>query len=97
MQLQFSRQYDHDLDRLYAFLINNKATLKTADRAILTIKNAAKNLLTNPETGTSLGDALDRRELYIRFGKNGYTLRYVLDYDASIIRILRVWHSRENR
>ncbi len=97
MQLQFSRQYDHDLDRLYAFLIDNKATLKTADRALLTIKDAAKSLLTSPEIGTSLGDAFDRRELYIRFGKNGYTLRYVPDYDANVIRVLRVWHSREDR
>ena len=42
MKLAFSRQADNDLDRLFSFLIKNKASLNTADKAILEIKKGAK-------------------------------------------------------
>jgi plasmid stabilization system protein ParE len=97
MQLQFSRRSSHDLDRLYTFLIKSEASLKTADKAITAIKEGAKLLLMNPEAGTALDDDTLRRELYIKFGKNGYTLRYFPDYEMKLIRVLRIWHNREDR
>ena len=98
MQLQFSRIADRDIDRLYHFLISNKASLKTADKAILSIKEGAEALLSHPELGRALeDDPLERREWLIEFGKGAYILRYIPDYDAGLIRILRIWHSRENR
>ena len=39
MRLQFSRQSDLDIDRFYTFLVENQATIKAAERAILTIKS----------------------------------------------------------
>ena len=39
-----------DLDRLYDFLIKNKASYKTAENALLKIKNGASFLIRNPAT-----------------------------------------------
>ncbi|MEC9356783.1 MAG: type II toxin-antitoxin system RelE/ParE family toxin [Pseudomonadota bacterium] len=97
MQLRFSRRANHDLDRLYDFLIENAAALKTADRALLAIKQAALSLLDNPEIGTAINDETGRRELFVPFGKNVYVLRYVPDFDADVVYVLRIWHGREGR
>ncbi len=97
MQLQFSRRADHDLDRLFHFLIENKASVRTADRAILAIKNGAKSLLENPEFGIALHDGSQRRELAIAFGKGAYILRYIPVLQTQTIYVLRIWHSREDR
>ena len=97
MRLQFSRRSDKDLDRLYEFLTEASHSIKTADKALKAIKDGATSLLDNPDTGTDLRDGTGRRELYIRFGKNNYTLRYKTDYEAKVIRVLRIWHSREER
>jgi len=97
MQLRFSRRADHDLDRPYDFLIENKAHVRTADRAILAIKDGAKSVQSNPEIGTALNDGSRRRELAIPFGKRAYILRYITDLQAQIIYVLRIWHSREDR
>ena len=97
MQLQFSRRSDTDLDRLYEFLTEASHSIRTADKALRAIKNAAISLLDNPDTGTVLKNGTGRRELYIRFGKNNYALRYKTDYEAKVIRILRIWHSRKER
>jgi plasmid stabilization system protein ParE len=35
------------------------------------------------------------RELYIRFGKSGFVVRYKVTPDA--IQVTRIWHSLENR
>ncbi len=86
MQLQFSRRADHDLDRLYEFLIENDASIRTADRAILDIRDSAKSLLDNPEIGTEICDETGRREWSVSFGKGAYVLRYMPDYEAKIIR-----------
>ena len=97
MRLQFSRRSDKDLDRLYEFLTEASHSIRTADKALRAIKNAAISLLDNPNTGTVLKNGTGRRELYIRFGKNNYALRYKTDYEAKVIRILRIWHSRKER
>ena len=97
MQLQFSRRSDKDLDRLYNFLTETSHNIKTADKALKAIKAGAASLLDNPEAGTDLQDGTGRRELYVPFGKNNYTLRYITDYEARVIRVLRIWHSREDR
>ena len=41
MKLVYLPEIDNDLDRLYNFLINNAASLKTADKALLRIKQGA--------------------------------------------------------
>jgi len=95
MRLRWTTEALGDLDRLIYFLIGKDP--KAALSAINTIENAAAQLPGAPEIGTALNDGTPRRELYIKFGKNGYTLRYVPDYEASLIYILRAWHSREER
>ena len=97
MKIQFSRLFDHDLDRLYDFLIDNEATLKTAHRAIGAIRERAYSLIENPKRGTPMHDKLNRYETHIKFGKSGYTIRYVPDEATDTVYILRVWHDKETR
>ncbi len=97
MKIQFSRRFDRDLDRLYDFLIENDASRKTAHRAIAAIRERAYSLSTHPRRGTPLHDALGRYESHIKFGKSGYTLRYVPDDATNTVYVLRVWHDREER
>ena len=95
MQLRWTTEAHADLNRLIYFLIDKDP--KAALAAVDTIEHAADQLPNAPELGTALNDGTSRRELYIKFGQNGYTLRYSPDHEAKLIYNLRVWHSRENR
>lgn len=97
MKLKLSRRADMDIDRLYDFLIKNKASRETAAKAILTIKNSLLSLCDNPKLGTSLDDAIGRRVWRTSFGKHEYITYYIPDYDNNKINILRIWHSSEDR
>lgn len=97
MKLAYLPETNLDIDRLYTFLIENKASLKTADKALLRIKEGAEMLIMNPELGLSMNDGTDRRELPLSFGQHAYILRYIPDYDNNEILILRIWHTREDR
>ena len=97
MQLVYLDQANRDIDRLYKFLINNNASLQSADKAILAIKEGAISLLDNSELGTDLNDGTERRELSIPFGKSNYVLRYFIEHEYKKILVLRIWHSREDR
>ena len=97
MQLQFSLRSEKDLERLFDFLTQGAQSIKTADKALHSIKGGAISLIDNPDAGTMLQDGTGRRELYINFGKHNYTLRYKPDFDEKVVRILRIWHSREDR
>ncbi len=97
MELHSSRLSELDIDRLYDFLIENKASRKTAGKAFLKIKEGAQSLIDNPELGINMNDGTNRQELHIPFGKGEYVLRYIPDYDANIIYLLRIWHSNEIR
>ena len=97
MRLVYLPEADDDLDRLYNFLISHAASLKTADKALLRIKQGADSLVDHPELGVSVGDGTARRELSLNFGKGAYIIRYVPDYKYNEILILRIWHSKEVR
>jgi len=97
MKLVFLPEVNNDLNRLYTFLIENAASLKTADKAILRIKEGAQSLIDNPDLGININDGTGRRELTLNFGKGAYILRYFPDYAHKEILILRIWHSKENR
>jgi hypothetical protein len=58
MQLQFSRRSDKDLDRLYVFLTEASHSIKTADKALKSIRDGAAS----PRYGTDLQDGTGRRE-----------------------------------
>lgn len=97
MKLIYLPQADKDLNRLYAFLLENASSIQTADKALIRIKDGANALVDNPETGISMQDGTGRRELRLNFGKGAYVLRYFIDYAHKEILILRIWHSREAR
>jgi len=97
MRLQFSFRSNVDLDRIYGFLTETTQSLKTADKALMSIKVGVLSLLDNPDIGTDMNDQTGRRELFVVFGKNNYVIRYQVDEEAGVIRILRIWHSREDR
>ena len=97
MRLQFSLRSDRDLERLFDFLTQTAPSIRTAEKALTSIKDGAIRLIDNPNVGTEMADETGRREFYIPFGNNNYIIRYKPDFDEKVIRILRIWHSRENR
>jgi plasmid stabilization system protein ParE len=83
-----------DLDRLYAFLlpVNPGAAVRSVDQIVRGIQ--------------SLGQFPDRgrpsllpgaRELMVPFGQSSYVVRYLHDSEREEIRVLRIWHDREDR
>jgi len=54
MKIVYLPEADLDIDRLYTFLIENKASIKTTDKALLRIKEGAEMLIRNPELGLSM-------------------------------------------
>ncbi len=95
MQLDWAEETKGDFRRLKQFLVTKSP--RTANNAIQAIRKGAQSLIDDPELGTSMNDGTLRRELPISFGKYAYILRYVPDYDAQLVRILRIWHTRESR
>ena len=80
-----------DLLRLASFL-----SVKNPDaalRALLAIEDAARSLETLGERGKP--GPHDARELIVRFGRDGYAIRYTLS--ASEVIITRIFHGREQR
>ena len=51
MQLQFSLRSEKDLERLFDFLIQSAQSIKTADKALHSIKDGAISLIDNPDAG----------------------------------------------
>ncbi|MCP4488330.1 MAG: type II toxin-antitoxin system RelE/ParE family toxin [Gammaproteobacteria bacterium] len=83
------------MTRLRKFLKKeNPPVVKNASQRIL---SAANLLIRNPEAGMPSPDEDCEafRDLYARFGRGGYTIRYRITQQAIII--VRVWHSREER
>jgi plasmid stabilization system protein ParE len=80
-----------DLDRLFDFLapVNRRA----AARAVQSIVAAPARLLEHPRLGERLEEFEPREVRRILIGK--YELRYELR--DSLIYVLRVWHTREDR
>jgi len=93
MKLRWLPASLHDIERLYAFLIDKDSD--AAARAMETILIGASKLQDMPELGKPINDDTGRRELYLPFGAGAFVLRYKLDGEAVVI--IRVWHSRENR
>lgn len=94
MRLEWSPQSQDDLDRLFYFLLdeNPQAAIKALDL----IEQGAEKLCDNPEIGTGFNDGTERRIWRVFFGASTYNIHYIPDFDDKIIRILRIWHHREN-
>ncbi len=80
-----------DVVRLRDFIA--KENPDAAKRAAEAIKNTALRILELPEIGKPAKELLHYRDVSVRFGAGGYTLRYRLHLD--IIYIVHVRHYRE--
>ncbi len=91
MELKWTSKAFSDLARLYEFLapLNNPA----AARAVQALTKAPTILLTNPRIGEQLFQFEPREVRRILAGK--YEIRY--EIQDSIIYVLRLWHTQEER
>ena len=91
MELQWTSKALSDLAHLYEFLapVNRPA----AARAVQGLSKAPTILLTNPRVGEQLLQFEPREVRRILVGD--YEVRY--EIQDSIIYVLRLWHTREDR
>ncbi|MBV2159271.1 type II toxin-antitoxin system RelE/ParE family toxin [Achromobacter denitrificans] len=91
MELKWTSRALADLTRLHEFLapVNKPA----AARAAQALVKAPTILLTNPRIGEQLFQFEPREVRRILVGE--YEVRY--EIQASIIYVLRLWHTREHR
>ena len=98
MKLIFTRLAHQDLVRLRQFIAEHDPN--AAARAANRIKTVAQLLTDQPLVGQPVtaptGESRnDIRELPLTFGSSGYVLRYQVLQKQ--IRVLRIWHAREER
>jgi plasmid stabilization system protein ParE len=91
MEVKWSSKALADLDRLIAFLapVNRRAAARTVQSLVA----APARLLEHPRLGERLEEFEPREVRRILVGK--YDMRYELR--GSLIYVLRVWHTREDR
>lgn len=91
MELKWTSKALSDLARLHEFLapVNKEA----AARTVQSLTSAPATLLSNPRIGEKLEEFEPREVRRILVGR--YELRY--EIRESVIYVLRLWHTRENR
>jgi plasmid stabilization system protein ParE len=91
MELKWTSKALADLARLYEFLapVNKPA----AARAVQALAKSPTILLTNPRIGEQLFQFEPREVRRILVGE--YEIRY--EIQDSIVYVLRLWHTREDR
>lgn len=91
MELKWTNKALSDLVRLYEFLapINKSA----AARTVQSLTAAPARLLANPRIGEKLEEFEPREVRRILVGH--YEMRY--EIQGSLIYVLRLWHTREDR
>ncbi|MCF6290397.1 MAG: type II toxin-antitoxin system RelE/ParE family toxin [Desulfobacterales bacterium] len=91
MKLQWTSRALADLVRLYDFLatVNQQA----AARTVQSLTKAPVRLLEQPRLGTKLEEFEPREVRRILVGR--YEMRY--EIQESVIYVLRIWHTREDR
>lgn len=92
-EIRWSPAAKTDLQRLYDFIAEHSE--EAAQRAVMTLVNAADTLIDFPQKGRPWEHDDMSRELLVRFGSRGYVLRY--RYSDNVVFIARVWHAREER
>ncbi len=91
MELKWTSKALSDMARLYEFLA--PLDKRAAARTVQMLTAAPTKLLTNPRIGERL-DEFDPREVR-RILVGHYEMRY--EIQQSIIYVLRMWHTREER
>lgn len=95
MKLRYLHAALDDIDRLQTFLAEKN--VEAAAAAAQKIRDAARSLIENsPERGTPLGRS-GFRQLFVRFGRSRYVIRYRIDTARDELVIVRIWHGRERR
>lgn len=91
MELKWTSKALSDLARLYEFVapVNKPVAVRT----VQSLTAAPSNLLANPRIGESLEEFEPREVRHIFVGH--YEMRY--EIQESIIYVLRLWHTREER
>ena len=91
MDLKWTSKALSDVARLYEFLasVNKPAAV----RVVQALADAPTILLTNPRIGEQLFQFEPREIRRILVGE--YEIRY--EIQGSVIYLLRLWHTRENR
>ncbi len=97
MKLVFTELARQDLVRLRQFIADKNP--RAAERAATRLKTASVLISRRPLVGrvapAPAGSRPDVRDLPVAFGASGYVIRYqVLPGE---VRILRIWHAREDR
>jgi plasmid stabilization system protein ParE len=80
-----------DFSRLAEFLRTKNPS--AARRAVAALSRGLRSLQDHPERGREASNGF--RELRIRFGRDGYVARYVVDPHA--VFVARIFHARERR
>ncbi|WP_293373070.1 type II toxin-antitoxin system RelE/ParE family toxin [Nevskia sp.] len=95
-RIEWTRTAEADVLRCQRFLIEQD--LDAAIRAAAGIRAAAEQLLAHPALGKAATPNPQYRNLIVPFGQNGNLIRYrVVKAPNTLIRITRVWHSREHQ
>lgn len=91
MELKWTSKALSDLVRLYEFLapVDNQAAAHT----VKALSAAPRDLLAHPRIGEKLEEFEPREVCRILVGR--YEMRY--EIQTSIIYVLRLWHTREER
>lgn len=91
MELKWTSKAQSDLVRLYDFLAS--ANPQAAAQIVQSLVNAPLQLLDNPRIGSRLAqfDPREVRRILVRH----YELRY--EIHNSLIYVLRLWRTREDR
>ncbi len=90
LRLRLLRQADADLDALLGWLDSqNSAAAREAAHAIWV---AIDQLLAFPLSAPKIGDF---REKTVRFGRDGFMIRYEIVDDLVLVR--RIFHGRQDR
>jgi plasmid stabilization system protein ParE len=91
MEIKWTSKSVSDLKRLYEFLA--QANKNAAIQMVQKLVNAPTNLLVNPRLGKKLEEfsPLEVRHFFV----GNYEVRY--EIRGTIIYVLRLWHTKENR
>jgi plasmid stabilization system protein ParE len=91
MELKWTSKALSDLVRLYDFLAT--ANKQAAARAVQALTKTPTILIANPRVGEQLFEFEPREVRRLLVGN--YEIRY--EIQGSIIYVLRLWHTREDR
>jgi plasmid stabilization system protein ParE len=91
MKIQWANKALSDLERVYEFLasVNKPAAIQV----VRSLTNGVTRLADHPRLGESLSQFAPRDVRRLQIGR--YEVRY--EIQGSVIFILRLWHTREDR